>query len=350
MKKLLLTITICLVAVAAVVFTVKYIVGGSGKDSDIELNEAGTESGPTRPYYGTAGYVPANFPSSSAEEIHQFFDDVEAMGEIHGVHTDWQDTTIVDVTIENTDMDLVVVLGFQDPARWKEDKYEFVQKVMELFDTYPEIKYLGIGNEVNLFKYGHAGVDDSFLDVYKEIYTELKLKYPDRIIFTTFQYEALLGNNYLSGKSGEYAEDWYILAELDGYNDIVALTSYPFLDYLTPDQIPDDYYSQIMDHSDLPIAFTEIGWLSQESFNGAFATLNGTGYEGSEDEQMQFLQRFNYLTTGKNMHFANWSFLNDPYDWSTGGNSENPIFDSVGLRNSDGTPKKVTTEWESSLN
>lgn len=67
MKKLLLTITICLVAVAAVVLTIKYIVGDSDKDSEIERNEMDTQSGPTRPYYGTAGYVPLNFPSSSAD-------------------------------------------------------------------------------------------------------------------------------------------------------------------------------------------------------------------------------------------------------------------------------------------
>ncbi|WKZ31177.1 MAG: hypothetical protein QY318_00175 [Candidatus Dojkabacteria bacterium] len=343
MKSILIGVIIMLVVMLSLGFAISRVSLHDNDDSQQDSSEqVETEQ---IPYYGFAGYTPTNFPDSTAEEARQFYRDIDQYAEIYGVHTDWEETSIVDATIQNSDLDLVVVLGFQDPAQWENDQDEYIAKALQLLEKYPEIKYFGIGNETNLFKYQYPDVGDSFYEYYKEIYTELKTAYPDVIFFTVFQYEAFLGNSYLSGKIDVYEEDWYLLQELDGYMDLAVFTSYPSFDYPTPDQIPDDYYSRISEHSHLPVAFSEIGWPSQSQFEGAFETLNGTGYEGSEEEQLHFLNRFNFLVASSRLHFANWLFLNDPVDWENGATLQMPLANSTGMRTYKGQSKAVFERW-----
>jgi hypothetical protein len=309
------------------------------KQGDPSSREQPVEFKTTKPYFGTVGYTPGTLTST------KFFSEVNKSSEIYGVHTDWQDTEIISLTVDNTDMPLVVMLGYQKPEEWGVKDDEFINAADNLLALYPEIKYLGIGNEINLFKYEQPGSFSKFKQSYKNIYTELKARHPEVKIFTVYQYETLLGANYLSGKEPIYQTDWGLVAELDTYNDLFVSTSYPFLDYKTPAEIPANYYQQIADHTNKSVAFTEFGWLSQTTFSGKNKPLNNTGYEGSEAEQVAFLKRFKELTSSSNLEFANWPFLYEYQDWENNGNSGTPLYDSVGLHKYDGTDKQIMRDW-----
>lgn len=64
---------------------------------------------------------------------------------------------------------------------------------------------------------------------------------------------------------------------------------------------------------------------------------------GSEDEQVEFLMRFLELTKGLRLEFVNWAFLHDLPESSVTGFVVQRTHLGLGLRNYDGTPKKV---WE----
>jgi hypothetical protein len=90
---------------------------------------------------------------------------------------------------------------------------------------------------------------------------------------------------------------------------------------------------------------TETGWMSREKFGGDLAALNGV-WTGSEQEQVEYLNRLQQLVKDTNMLFVNWAFMHDYSMWVEGDiPTALPLFDSIGLRNYDGTEKMVWKEW-----
>ena len=114
-----------------------------------------------------------------------------------------------------------------------------------------------------------------------------------------------------------------------------------FRSYKTPAEIPTDYYAEIRKYTSKPIAFTEMGWLSQETFSGSLAQLNGTGWTGSEEEQAAFIARFQELTRGLPVEFALWTLTHDLK--MLGRNDD--LFSSIGLKYNDGKPKRAWDAW-----
>ena len=58
---------------------------------------------------------------------------------------------------------------------------------------------------------------------------------------------------------------------------------YPGLFYRDVSDIPAEHYSEILSNISKPVAFTEIGWHSSDS---------PTGWESSESEQAEFINKF----------------------------------------------------------
>jgi len=61
------------------------------------------------------------------------------------------------------------------------------------------------------------------------------------------------------------------------------------------------------------------------------------GWESSEAEQAEFVDKFFQLTTGINKEMLIWSFLYDP-------DTKEP-FSSMGLFRKDGTARPAWSEW-----
>ncbi len=128
--------------------------------------------------------------------------------------------------------------------------------------------------------------------------------------------------------------------------DLAVFTTYPYFDYPNPNDIPTGYYVDINQYIDKPVAFSEIGWMSRTRYGDDLSYLNDRQFTGSQEEQVQFLKVFKQRTTGMDLEFVNWAFLNDIQEWQDGDRPEqNELFDSIGLKKHNGEAKSVWFEW-----
>ncbi len=192
------------------------------------------------------------------------------------------------------------------------------------------LKYLGLGIEVNTLYEKSTSEFDSFVSFFSEVYDAVKAKSPSTKVFTIFQLEKMKGmNGGLFGGTNDPTQAQWSLLDSFPKSDLIALTTYPGLIYKSPSEIPTDYYSEIKSHTSKPVAFTEIGWHSEAT---------PEGWESGETEQAEFIAAFFNLTKDLNQELNIWSFMYDP-------DTVIP-FDSMGLRRrSDGAAKPAWDSW-----
>lgn len=182
--------------------------------------------------------------------------------------------------------------------------------------------YLSIGNEVNSV-YERLGREsfEGLASLEREMYSAVKAASPETRVLIVLSYSQLVD---LSGKPR-----LFLLDRLKGCYDVLGLTTYPWRKYSTPADMPADYYRRLTRWVRAPIAFTEIGWSSDEEQGG------------SEKEQADFLVRFLELTRGMRLEFVNWAFLHDLPPESVGGPVVQRSHLGLGLRRLDGSAKPV---------
>lgn len=312
----------------------------------------------SRPFeMGVAGLIPRNFPDSSDEDWLNLYETLHETGELLGVYTNWADSSetigeipnVVDVAFglaPRYGFMPLVGLGFchemSDGGLELTISWDNANDVDRLKQTAVAIarqhrpKYLALGGEVNrYYEHDPAGFD-RFVAVYAEAYDAVKAISPQTLVFPVFQLEMTKGDAYLVGGSEARQPQWELIDRFSGRLDLAAFTTYPFLDYGSPSDLPEDYYAEIAAHTSRPIAFTEIGWPS-----APLATDPGSAYGGSADEQVAFVQRFFDLTADIDLALALWAF---PHDLGSG--SPNAAMDSLSLRHNDGTPKPALAAWQ----
>lgn len=205
---------------------------------------------------------------------------------------------------------------------YKDGAAEFARK--------QKLKYLGLGIEVNiLFEKSPADFEE-FVMFFSEVYDAVKAVSPETKIFTVFQLERIKGlaGGLFGGTNDPANSNWGLLGKFPKA-DLFAFTSYPGLIFKDPDEIPEDYYFDIRQHTNKPVAFTEIGWHSEAS---------PAGWESSEAEQAIFIERFFSITQKLNPELAIWSIL---YDQPTG-----EPFRSMGMLARDDIAKEAWEAWE----
>ena len=189
--------------------------------------------------------------------------------------------------------------------------------------------YLSIGIEVNIL-YEESPLDfDAFVTFFDEVHRDVKVNSPGTKVFTIFQLERMKGLNggLFGGKNNPDKSEWALLERFPD-SDVIAFTTYPCLVYRNPADIPLDYYSEIKNHTDKPVIFTETGWHSAGS---------PAGWESSEAEQAEFVNRFFELSADLNKEMVIWSFMFDP-------KAIGP-FNSMGLVRRDGTVRPAWDAW-----
>jgi hypothetical protein len=190
-------------------------------------------------------------------------------------------------------------------------------------------KYIALGIEVNILYERSPSDFDSFVSLYSRAYAAVKGASPDTKVFTVFQLERMKGldGGLFGGTNDPSKAEWSLL---DRFNvDLVAFTSYPDLIFHGPSSIPQDYYSEISQHTAKPVAFTELGWHTGSSI---------PGWESNASAQAQFVKGFFNMTTGLHPEFAIWSFLYDPV--------AQPPFDTMGFFPRSGTAARPAwNEW-----
>lgn len=304
--------------------------------------------------WGVAGVIPPHFPSPTSADYARLFASYSETGSLAGVYLNWADSPADEGTIPKgvasvhqavaaQGIQLVVALGatrddgtsvrstvdWADPAQ----RQRFMDAVKNVA-TAIQPPYLAIGVEVNRLWEADPAAFDQFVAGYREAYAVAKKASPGTRVFTVFQLEMMDGEAFLAG--GARRPEWDLLAKFDGALDAVGFTSYPFFDYETPESIPADYYLQASAKAGLPVVITELGWPSRP-----LSSAPGSGYGGSPAEQLQFVQRIPSLLEGANVRAVLWAF---PFDLGAGA----PVtFESVALRENDGSEKPAFQAWRS---
>ncbi len=223
----------------------------------------------------------------------------------------------------------VLTIDWSDPAQ----RDAFRRMAVAIADKYHP-RFLGIGNEVNRIWMVNPQAFDLFVAAYAEIYDAVKAVSPRTQVFTVFQLELMKGGGFLVDGARSRPPQWDLVERFAGKLDLVAFTTYPFLDYKAPADIPDDYFREAAARVRRPIALTEVGWPSRP-----IAGAEASGYGGTPEEQAEFVRRLFTLLAGVRPSFVLWSF---PHDIGPG---PSVAFASVSLRENDGTAKPALEVW-----
>ena len=209
-------------------------------------------------------------------------------------------------------------------------------------------RYLGLASEINTYADAHPEDFANYLSLYRSVYEAVKRLEPQTQVFVTFQWEEL--NNLIpwmpTGKA--YDINWDQIEAFEPRLDLWAISSYPFVVYHSSADIPADYYTPLLSHTDKPLAVAEGGYISEQA--GAFS--------GSEESQVEYLNAINSQIGGKRLVF--WIFyllINDidPAAYVTlmrqiGQSAELDtlsLFKSAGLTTFDRSPKPALAVWDS---
>ena len=350
----------------AVAFLALAITACSGNDADpAPTSPAGATATPrteapapaAAARFGAAGIIPPNWPSPSEEDWQVLYDSYLETGGLVGAYANWRDDgaegggvpQVVQVAFafsEERDLTPVVALGVKRDAGpgaiastvdWSDrgERAAFVETAVAVAEELaPE--YLMLGVEVNRLWELLPADFDGFVSGYAEAFDAVKAAAPETKVFTVFQYEMLRGEGFLIGASETREPQWELLERFAGRLDLLGFTTYPYLDFETPDAIPDSYYAEIAERfPGVPVAFTEIGWPSRP-----LEAAPESGYGGSSAEQVAFVERFGELTADLPLEIALWSF---PHDVGAGAPAP---FESISLRENGGAAKPALAAWQ----
>ncbi|MFI5282835.1 MAG: hypothetical protein ACHQ0J_06865 [Candidatus Dormibacterales bacterium] len=192
--------------------------------------------------------------------------------------------------------------------------------------------YFGLGIEINnLFESDPSGYR-AFTMLFEKAAAKIHQLSPSTQVFIVFQLEKMKGlkQGLLANSSIPASGEWQLLNDFPSA-DLFAFTSYPFLVYHDPSQIPSGYYTDIATHTSKALAISELGWPSA----GVAA-----GWGSTEQIQADFIDRFQSLAKGVGFRFVLWL---SAYDQSSSGGA---TFSSIGLAQADGTQKAAWSRWE----
>lgn len=216
-----------------------------------------------------SSYSPANIPSSSIQDIQNFFVLSNDIGMTHmQFGTSWgdeariEDIRTIQTWTEDANLDYHLFLSpllFEDrkqlsvPSDVSGNSFSdssvrtaFKSKALEFASLRPEI--LGIGTEVNLLAPNTAEYE-AYKTLAKETYDAIKQQYPNQKVTISFHWDPMYSSN-----------DFSFFDDFSDSSDILSLTTYPN-SFGSVNNIPLDYYSkakQVFPSGDF--AISEIGW------------------------------------------------------------------------------------------
>ncbi len=226
----------------------------------------------------------------------------------------------------------VIIIHPDEPDKVNETQKLYAKHYAEMYHP----KFLGIGNEINGEQVYEQSAEkfDNFTKLFNETYDIIKSVSPLTKIFTIFQLERMKGlQGGLFGGTNDTTNlnDWFLMNNASKA-DFFAFTTYPCMIYGDPSEMPSDYYTEILAHTNKPIAFTEIGWY--------YGVPTGSGWEpwnSSKQEQADFVGTYFSLTKTIPLEFNIWAFL---YDQAA------PVpFDKMGLLAKTENSSLAWREW-----
>lgn len=318
--------------------------------SNSDDNETNNQSDPRSFFVGVSGLIPPNYPNPSDSDWQILFNSLPEYGEYLGMHVGWKEGETnedgIPVTVNvafdvtgNQPIQPYVGIGFEpdELTRQQADRYfkengqEFLEVCVAIAQKFePAVMLIGV--EINrYFEKSPDGFAD-FVALYQSIYDAIKDASPTTKVGSNFQLEYMKGEAMRSGVQHE--PHWSIIDQFQPALDIVSFTVFPFFDYDHPDDIPDNYLTEITTHTTQPVMITETGWPSKPNPN--VPVISAT-----EDIQVEYFERLLQLIEPLPLHALIWAFQHDPEIGIANG-----LFDHIALKNNDGTPKKLFPEWQ----
>lgn len=210
----------------------------------------------------------------------------------------------------------VVVTGFptkNDLRVLPENSAQLIDTVVGFVEENP-VPYLGVGVETDTFLWEESPEEfHRFVALFAEVADAIHEAAPETKVFPGFQLERLRGLK--GGLFGDEPTDpeWELLDRFPTA-DAIGFSTYPGLVFTDPAEMPDNYYSTILQHVDKPVVFTEVGWQA----GGDLADWTGT-----PERQSAYVGTWlpELADTGD---MVIWSFLWDQ-------EAAPPAFDTMGL-------------------
>jgi hypothetical protein len=207
--------------------------------------------------------------------------------------------------------------------------------------------YLGLASEINTYMDAFPDDAPNFISLYNEVYAKVKAEAPDTQVFVTFQWDDL-NNMWTQPEEGNRTKlqpNWNQIEAFEPNLDLWVISSYPYFVFSSGVDIPADYYSRLLARTSKPVAVAEGGWLSRGVNN----------LPGAPEDQVAYLNAL-HDQLGSRLAFWVYLLLND-FDMESyakalkdqGVNETDAntlsMFQSLGLREADGTPKPALEVW-----
>ena len=203
-------------------------------------------------------------------------------------------------------------------------------------------RYIGLASEINTYMDAYPEDVENYLSLYSQTYAAIKEASPSTQVFVTFQWDDL---NRLDGDGERYDIKWEQMEAFEPELDIWVISSYPYFFFETPRDIPEDYYTPLLNRTNKPLAVAEGGWTSQDV----------DVFTGTPSEQVEHLQTLNdqlgpRLVFLINLIYADLEWESYQEILSAQGNADDmgtlSYFTYLGLVKSDGTPKPALEAWD----
>ena len=207
-------------------------------------------------------------------------------------------------------------------------------------------RYLGLASEINTYMEAYPEDAENFLSLYQETYAAIKSESPETQVFVSFQWDQL--NNLAGGDGVPYQVKWEQIEIFEPQLDLWVISSYPFVVFRTGAEIPDDYYTPLLERTDKPLAVAEGGFVSRQTQH----------IPGTPQDQIDYLNAIQ-SQIGSRLDFWIYLLLSDLNEKSYAkfmrqqGTKKEDIttlgfFVNVGLQEKDGkTPKPALALWDS---
>jgi hypothetical protein len=206
-------------------------------------------------------------------------------------------------------------------------------------------RYLGLASEINTYADAHLEDFAAFVSLYHQTYAAIKRESPATQVFVTFQWEDLNNLGWFNEGRTPYQINWESVEAFDPELDVWAISSYRFVAFDHASRIPADYYTPLLERTPKPLAVAEGGWNSTDI----------TPFHGSPEDQVGYLQAID-AQLGRRLKFWIYLIIQDfnlesyrPVLESQGMESSVStlgLFEAVGLRAYDGTPKPGLATWD----
>ncbi len=260
---------------------------------------------------------------------------------------------------------LAPYLGERDymplPAPW--DTYDFNHpNVKQAFTNfaiaaidYFQPTYVAIGIEANILLAKRPDKWNAFKELNEHVYRALKQRYPSLVVFTTVQYEQMLGRFEESKDLATLLRDIYpqvlegeVLSLLQ-HSDLFALSSYPFMVQNNimvgaNSRLDPDYYDRaalLARFAGKRLAFEQTGYISRDLVSVA----QNVTLPGSEESQRAYVE---HLLTAAHIHDTEFvvNFVAIDYGTNYGDNPATSTWAYTGLQREDGTVKPALAVWD----